>query len=247
MALAQKQLESKGRDWEYKDSQAMTRLDAAQKEIEQLKQLKSVTTSAENSNPNSFAMFQEQQQVWSEELRRADERSSKFRAEINKLQSDNHGLLEQVRLLNERISTRDSEIGRLQVMTPSAGQYDLMQATHDRKKADDSLANLKKDNDFLSQQNQSLAGEMQELKELLGICESRDPTDMDRVHLKTLVRKMKQRNDQLQHENDEMGHIIQSFRDGNFNASEGAKMITDERISALQSELQTVQGAASQL
>ena len=37
--------------------------------------------------------------------------------------------------------------------------------------------------------------EMQEIKELLGICETKDPTDKDRVHLKTLVRKLKQRND----------------------------------------------------
>ena len=32
---------------------------------------------------------------------------------------------------------------------------------------------------------------MQEIKELLGICESHDPTDKDRAHLKTLVRKLK--------------------------------------------------------
>lgn len=175
--------------------------------------------------------------MWSEELRRADERSSRFRADISKLQSDNHGLLEQVRLLNERVASRDAEIARLQVLTPSAGQYDLMQANHDRTRYETELANLRKDNDFLQQQNQSLSGEIQEVRELLGLCESRDPTDIDRVHLKTLVRKLKQRNDQLQCENDEMAQMIQSFRDGNFNASEGAKLLVDERISRLQDQL----------
>ena len=32
---------------------------------------------------------------------------------------------------------------------------------------------------------------MNEIKELVGIAESRDPTDRDRFHLKTLVRKLK--------------------------------------------------------
>ena len=45
---------------------------------------------------------------------------------------------------------------------------------------------------------------MSEIKELLGICESKDPTDKDRAHLKTLVRKLKQRNDNLTVENKEM-------------------------------------------
>ena len=37
--------------------------------------------------------------------------------------------------------------------------------------------------------------EMNEIKELLGICESRDPTDVDRAHLKKLIRELKLRND----------------------------------------------------
>ena len=38
---------------------------------------------------------------------------------------------------------------------------------------------------------------MNEIKSLVGIAESRDPTDHDRFHLKTLVRKLKQREEQL--------------------------------------------------
>lgn len=40
-------------------------------------------------------------------------------------------------------------------------------------------------------QNSELNAEMNEVKELMGICESRDPTDKDRFHLKTLVKKLK--------------------------------------------------------
>jgi hypothetical protein len=38
---------------------------------------------------------------------------------------------------------------------------------------------------------------MNEIRELLGLCESNDPTDKDRAHLKKLVRELKSRNDQM--------------------------------------------------
>jgi len=36
---------------------------------------------------------------------------------------------------------------------------------------------------------------MSEIKELLGICETKDPTNRDRAHLKKLIRELKARND----------------------------------------------------
>jgi chromosome segregation ATPase len=88
--------------------------------------------------------------VWSEELRRADERSSKFRAESASLQTENHSLAEQCRLLNERISARDAEITRLQVLTPTSGQLDQLRATHEQKRVEDRLSSLQSQNDILN-------------------------------------------------------------------------------------------------
>jgi len=48
---------------------------------------------------------------------------------------------------------------------------------------------------------------------------------------------MKQRLEVLSNENSEMSHIISSFRNGNYNASEGAKLIADERLSRFQDEI----------
>jgi hypothetical protein len=53
----------------------------------------------------------------------------------------------------------------------------------------------------LNQHNQQLLNEINEVKELLGLCESKDPTDRNGAHLKTLVRKLKQRNEILTEEN----------------------------------------------
>ena len=59
------------------------------------------------------------------------------------------------------------------------------------------------------QQNSELNAEMSEIKELMGICESRDPTNKDRFHLKTLVKKLKQRNETLFDENKQLGDVIE--------------------------------------
>jgi hypothetical protein len=55
--------------------------------------------------------------------------------------------------------------------------------------------------------------------------------------LKKLAESLKQRNEMLFDENNELGKIIQSFRDGNYNVSEGAKMVNDEQVSNLRSQL----------
>ena len=59
--------------------------------------------------------------MWAEELRRADERCSKFRGEVANLTSQNHKIQEDVKLLNEKVQSRDQEIARLNVLTQSAG------------------------------------------------------------------------------------------------------------------------------
>lgn len=58
---------------------------------------------------------------------------------------------------------------------------------------------------------------MNEIKELMGICESKDPTNVDRLHLKTLVKTLKQRNETLQNENMQMSNVIETLKQGNFN------------------------------
>lgn len=69
---------------------------------------------------------------------------------------------------------------------------------------------------------------MNEIKELMGICESKDPTDKDRFHLKKLVRSLKLRNETLYDENKQLGLVIEQLKLGKFNETEGAKFILDE-------------------
>ena len=70
---------------------------------------------------------------------------------------------------------------------------------------------------------------MNEIKELVGIAESKDPTDRDRFHLKTLVRKLKQRNEVLSDENKQMGEVIDAIKSGRYNESESAKLLMGDK------------------
>ena len=69
---------------------------------------------------------------------------------------------------------------------------------------------------------------MNEIKQLVGIAESKDPTDKDRFHLKTLVRKLKQRNEVLTDENKQMSGVVDALKSGRYNESEGARMLVNE-------------------
>ena len=59
--------------------------------------------------------------------------------------------------------------------------------------------------------------------------ESNDPTDRDRFHLKTLVRKLKLKVDSLTDENQQMAGVIDSIKSGRYNESESAKLIMGEQ------------------
>jgi len=64
---------------------------------------------------------------------------------------------------------------------------------------------------------------MNEVKELLGICESHEPTDVDKVNLKKLVRQLKKRNETLQLQHSEMYRMMGSSKEAN-------KMLYDEQL-----------------
>jgi cell division protein FtsB len=71
---------------------------------------------------------------------------------------------------------------------------------------------------------------MQEIKELLGVCESRDPTDVNRAHLKKLVRELKSRNDQMTQEVKELERVVEQLKSGRFNEMEAGRHMSRDEI-----------------
>ena len=77
--------------------------------------------------------YQGSQEVWAEELRRADDRCNKFRQDISELQSLNAQLENDIFLLNEKVSVRDQEISRLQVVSAGASSYTNIRENFDTR------------------------------------------------------------------------------------------------------------------
>ena len=68
---------------------------------------------------------------------------------------------------------------------------------------------------------------MNEIKGLVGMAESKDPTDKDRFHLKKIIGTLKQKNEKLVEENRQIGQVVDQLKQGRYNESEGARVIFD--------------------
>lgn len=105
-----------------------------------------------------------------------------------------------IRELEHSVLARDTEISRLAKLYSGGQNFDTVKVTFDRESAEDMIHNLKKQNEFVNQENHRLETEIAEIKELLGIADPRDPTDKNRAHLKKLIKELKSRNDLMTQE-----------------------------------------------
>lgn len=97
---------------------------------------------------------------------------------------------------------------------------------------------LTSQNEHLNDENHRLSSELHDIKELLGVCESRDPTDVDRAHLKKLVRELKQRNESMTAETRELRRIVEQLKEGKYNELEVGKHMSREEINRLERRLE---------
>ena len=92
--------------------------------------------------------------------RRADDRCAAFKQEIAQLQKLNSDLENDIFLLNEKVSLRDQEITRLQVVSTNQGSYNGIRQNFDQKSAEDKIISQERQLDFINRQNQELLAEM---------------------------------------------------------------------------------------
>ena len=78
---------------------------------------------------------------------------------------------------------------------------------------------------------------MHEIRELIGVAESKDPTDVDRMHLKKLVRELVRRNEILTSEVRELNKLVDSLKEGKYNELEAGKHLTQDELSRLKRQL----------
>jgi dynactin complex subunit len=84
---------------------------------------------------------------------------------------------------------------------------------------------------------------MQDIRELIGVCESRDPTDVDRMHLKKLVKELVRRNEILNSEVRELNKVVEQLKEGRYNEMEAGKHLSQDELSRLQRQLKEAERA----
>jgi peptidoglycan hydrolase CwlO-like protein len=84
---------------------------------------------------------------------------------------------------------------------------------------------------------------MQEIRELIGVCESRDPPDDDRMHLKKLVKELVRRNEILTSEVRELNKVVEQLKEGRYNEMEAGKHLSQDELSRLQRQLKEAERA----
>ena len=185
----------------------------------------------------SYYDYQTQQEVWAQELRRADDRSHKFKQDLEVLDKQKQSLEVKIKDQEHAIMVREQEIQRLTLLYKGGQTFDGVKQTFDRTSAQETISKHEKHIEFLNGENHKLETEMQEIKELLGICESRDPTDKDRVHLKTLVRSLKQQNDRLKADSKTMERTIGDLKSGKYSVAEASRMVGQDEAGRLKHQL----------
>ena len=125
--------------------------------------------------------------------------------------------------------------------------FDTVKFNYDKSTAEETIQKLHKQNEFLNQENFRLVTEIKEIQELLGICESSDPTDKDRAHLKKLVRELKNRNDQMQKDIKAMEKVIEQHKSGMYNLGESARIMSQDEIDRLKGDLENRKQQISEL
>lgn len=119
------------------------------------------TLPGENNDPNTgcacgrsqFGAYQSQQDVWAEELRRADDRCNKFKQDISEMQRINSDMENDIFLLNEKVSLRDQEINRLNVVSAGSSSFPAIRENFDQKQTEEKIISQERQIEFINRQN----------------------------------------------------------------------------------------------
>ena len=107
------------------------------------------------------------------------------------------------------MTTRDQEIARLTSLYRGGQNFEQVKLTYDRQTAEETIQKLSNQNEYMNEEMQSVKRELEEIRELLGVCESKDPTDVNRAHLKKLVRELVRRNEVMTQEVRELNKVVE--------------------------------------
>ena len=116
LLIKTKELESAKNDARFFKDEAAKRISELESEVRQLRNklelagVKGGKVSENTNSSNQFADFQVQQEIWADELKRADERCVSLKADLTTLSSEKRDLVRQIGVAADKLKMRDSEI-----------------------------------------------------------------------------------------------------------------------------------------
>lgn len=92
----------------------------------------------------SRLLSQQQQNVWAEELRRADERALKFKQDLADADAKRIDMEKKLREMDKALQARDQEIQRLALLYKGGQNFDTVKDNYDKQTAQNNIVSLQK-------------------------------------------------------------------------------------------------------
>ncbi len=168
---------------------------------------------SQNQDPNRGAAPTEtSQEVWATEMRKQDDRISALRTDLATSEQRGSQLNQKAQQLEKMVKTREEEILRQSALYQGGQTFSQIKSGHSARQADETINKQVNQIEILNTQNHHLSQELSEIRELLGMCETKEPTNKDRVNLGTLAKKLKAKNDNLTSDLKAMERVVEQLK-----------------------------------
>lgn len=172
-------------------------------------------TGALNANPvgalNAKPVLGEpnDQRMWAEELRKADERAAEFRNQARIYESKFRELENDLSMCRQKIDTRDKEIQRLSNLYEGGQTLPQLNVDYVSKQNKDTITKLNDQLDFVNRENHRLEGELESAKRSMSEV---DGFIKDRKNMSSNLIDLEKKNSLLQAELRQMDTVIKTLK-----------------------------------
>jgi chromosome segregation ATPase len=165
-----------------------------------------------SGNQRDNEEFRLQQDLWAQELKKADARAQKFKEDLDRLAEDKRELRSESVALQEKVFAREQEIQRLQQSYRGGQNFDGVKQNFD--------------DDRFQQEHDQMKGCLNRIGTILGVhMASIESTD----DLVTQVDRLQHANHDLREDNQELDRMVQDLRLNQNNQADAGRMISQDQ------------------
>lgn len=165
-----------------------------------------------------FKEIEANKEQWANDIKSCDERSSKFRDEIKKLEETNKNLIAKVEFLERQIGFREQEIKRISSSYSTTDNIEEIKAKYNVEQLKAQIDKLNKQNDFLNKENHKN-------EDIVKLHNSK--CNLDEIkRTEKLINNLKKENEKLKKEVDELTNYV---NDNNNNGDNTTNNVNSNR------------------